>query len=69
MALYDSRLNSRPATVVDRAYAAVTNAIAALAAWNDARRTHDALSQLSAHELEDIGLHRGDIDRLSHKSF
>ncbi|SMX22746.1 DUF1127 domain-containing protein [Boseongicola aestuarii] len=69
MALYDSRLNSRPATVVDRAYAALTGAFAAFAAWNDARRTHDALSQLSAHELEDIGLHRGDIDRIARKTF
>ena len=69
MALYDSRLHSRPATIVDRAHAALTNAFAALAAWNDARRTHDALSQLSAHELEDIGLHRGDVDRIARKTF
>ena len=69
MALYDSRLHSRPATVVDRAYAAFTSAFAAIAAWNDARRTHDALSQLSAHELEDIGRHRGDVDRISRKTY
>ena len=69
MALYDTRLQSRPATVVDRAYAALLNTIATVVAWNDNRRTHDALSQLSAHELEDIGLHCGDIDRISNKSF
>ncbi len=69
MALFDdTRLPSRPATVVDRAYAALTNAVAAFVAWNDARRTHDSLSQLSAHELEDIGLHRGDIDRIARKT-
>lgn len=32
--------------------------------WNDARVTRNALSNLSAHELEDIGLCRGDIDAL-----
>ena len=31
-------------------------------AWNEARRTRAILSKLSAHELEDIGLTRGDID-------
>ena len=69
MALYDSSLQSRPATVVDRVYAALTNATATLVAWNDARRTHNTLSQLSAHELEDIGLHRGDVDRMARKTF
>jgi uncharacterized protein YjiS (DUF1127 family) len=70
MALFDDTgLQSRPATVVDRAYAALSNTIASLAAWNDARRTHDTLSQLSAHELEDIGLHRGDIDRIARRTF
>lgn len=70
MALFDdTRLQSRPATVVDRAYAALSNTIATLAAWNDARRTRNTLSQLSAHELEDIGLHRGDIDRIARRTF
>lgn len=36
-----------------------------LSAWNEARRTRNALSKLSAHELDDIGLNRGDIDRLT----
>ena len=34
-------------------------------AWNEARRTRNALSKLSAHELDDIGLNRGDIDRIA----
>lgn len=29
--------------------------------WNEARRTRAALSRLSAHELDDIGLTRGDV--------
>ena len=33
--------------------------------WNDARITRRALSGLSDHELDDIGLIRGDIDRIT----
>jgi uncharacterized protein YjiS (DUF1127 family) len=32
--------------------------------WNDARVTRNALGKLSDRELDDIGLCRGDIDRL-----
>jgi len=35
----------------------------ALAAWNDARVTRNALARLSDHELDDLGLSRGDVDR------
>ena len=38
--------------------------IAAFATWNDTRLTRNALSKLSDHELEDIGLVRGDINAL-----
>lgn len=37
-------------------------------AWNEGRKTRDSLSKLSDHELEDIGLVRGDIDELAYKS-
>lgn len=33
--------------------------------WNDARVTRAMLSRLSAHELDDIGLCRGDIDAVA----
>lgn len=36
----------------------------AVAAWNDARVTRAALARLSDRELDDIGLCRGDIDRI-----
>lgn len=36
----------------------------AVATWNDARVTRNALGKLSDRELDDIGLSRGDIDRL-----
>lgn len=35
--------------------------MAAFTAWNEARKTRDALSALSDRELEDIGISRGDI--------
>ncbi len=38
---------------------------AALSRWNDARLTRNALNRLSDRELEDIGLSRGDIDRVA----
>lgn len=38
---------------------------AALVKWNTKRKTINALSQLSAYELEDIGLTRGDVDAMT----
>jgi uncharacterized protein YjiS (DUF1127 family) len=32
--------------------------------WNEARQTRKALSQLTAAQLEDIGLSRADIEKL-----
>lgn len=39
--------------------------LSALSAWNDARVTKNALGRLSDRELDDIGLCRGDIDRIA----
>ncbi|HKK97995.1 MAG TPA: DUF1127 domain-containing protein [Marivita sp.] len=41
-----------------------TSIFAAVSDWNDARLTRNALNTLSDHELEDIGLTRGDVERL-----
>ncbi|MCP3972811.1 MAG: DUF1127 domain-containing protein [Rhodobacteraceae bacterium] len=38
--------------------------VAAIAVWNDARVTRNALSRLSNHELDDLGLSRGDIEAM-----
>lgn len=43
----------------------VRSFIAAVATWNDARVTRNALSKLSDRELDDIGLCRGDIEDIS----
>ena len=40
--------------------------VGALAAWNDRRMTQKALNKLSDHQLDDLGLVRGDIDEISH---
>ena len=66
MALLDfSRSPNRSVAFADRFHTVFSATLGAAIAWNDARRTRDALSQLSAHELHDIGLHRGDIDTIS----
>lgn len=45
-----------------RIFSFLNSALGAVAAWNDARVTRNALIKLSDRELEDIGLIRGDID-------
>jgi uncharacterized protein YjiS (DUF1127 family) len=47
------------------AYGFATKLFAAIAAWNDARQTRNELAKLSDRELDDIGLSRGDIDRVA----
>ncbi len=39
----------------------IATLVAKVIAWNDSRMTRNALSSLTARELEDIGLSRGDI--------
>tara|TARA_R110000787_G_scaffold165856_1_gene278944 strand:- start:615 stop:827 length:213 start_codon:yes stop_codon:yes gene_type:complete len=46
-----------------------TTTVSRLAAWNDARITRKSLAQLSARELDDIGLCYGDIDYVAAGSF
>jgi uncharacterized protein YjiS (DUF1127 family) len=48
-----------------RVSAVFADTLAAVAAWNDARVTRNALGKLSDRELDDIGLCRGDIDQLT----
>jgi len=45
-----------------RAAQFVAEPIAAFVAWNNARKTRNALYALSSLELDDIGLCRADID-------
>ena len=45
----------------------VASVSAKFSAWNDARATRKVLSQLTARELDDIGLIPGDIDAISRR--
>ena len=64
MAIYDlPRVQTGGHTFGTRLSALYTTFLA----WNDARVTRRALSQLSDHELEDIGLVRGDIDTIARR--
>ena len=46
-----------------------TSVTGSLRAWNDARTTRNALNRLSDLELSDIGLSRGDIDKVALGTF
>ena len=52
------------AVSIFRAAQFVAEPIAALVAWNNARKTRNALYTLSARELDDIGLCRADIEMI-----
>ena len=68
MAAFDTNrtVNVMSARRVTRA---VADAFRSVIAWNDARVTRNALNKLSARELEDIGLVRGDIDNIANRRF
>lgn len=51
--------------LVARINVTLTSIFGTIASWNDARVTRDTLSGLSDRELDDIGLVRGDIDRIA----
>ena len=59
MAAFDT---TRPVAVLSAGR--IANAYGAIAARNDARITRNSLGQLSARELDDIGLSYADIDML-----
>ncbi len=52
-----------------RAIHAVEIALNNLATWNANRKTFNALNALPFHVLEDIGLTRGDVEKLSNGRF
>lgn len=51
--------------LVARINVALTSVISTFSSWNDARVTRNTLSTLTDRELDDIGLVRGDIDRVA----
>ncbi len=70
MAAYDiTRTQNASAGFAGRIGQGFASLFGALTDWNDARLTRKALATLSDHELDDIGLIRGDIDMVSRHSF
>ncbi len=53
------------AITVHRVLSALSGAIEAVQAWDSKRRTFNALRVLSASQLDDIGLTRGDVSNYS----
>ncbi len=60
-----SAYSTNRATASVGVVSALTNMIAAVADWNDARVTRNALAKLTDRELDDIGLSRSDIDLIA----
>lgn len=58
-------MTNRPLGAGFRANSVLADIVGRIAAWNDARVTRKALSQLSDRELDDLGLNRGDIDEIA----
>ncbi|WP_406676174.1 DUF1127 domain-containing protein [Roseicyclus sediminis] len=58
-------MTNRPLGAGFRATRVLAEIVGRIAAWNDARVTRKALSQLSDRELDDLGLVRGDIDEIA----
>ena len=57
------------AITVHNVVTAIAGVADKLRAWNDTRRTINALRALSPAQLDDIGLTRGDINRFSREGF
>ncbi len=57
--------NARSANAMIGAQDYYAQMVSAFTGWNQARRTRAALNKLSEHELEDIGLARGDIEAVA----
>jgi uncharacterized protein YjiS (DUF1127 family) len=65
MAAYDITRSYAVSGSAARIGAVIVNILSAFGEWNDARLTRKSLSSLSDRELDDIGLHRGDIDAVA----
>ena len=68
MALLDTTRLGQPAVFADFISRGAYRLATVILDWNNARRTRAALLSLSSHELDDIGLGRGDVDEISRKT-
>lgn len=67
MAAYETTRHHAATGSAARIGSMFTTAVGAFAAWNDTRQTRKALASLTDRELDDIGLHRGDIDAVTRR--
>ncbi len=65
MAAFDTTRPFADTGSASRITSFILNVFGAVSAWNDARLTRDSLDALSDRELDDIGLSRGDIERIA----
>jgi uncharacterized protein YjiS (DUF1127 family) len=56
-------------SAVSRIFSFIGAVFGAIEAWQDTRMTRKALSDLTDHELADIGLLRADIDLVAQSHF
>ena len=54
-------------SIGNRLHSAFARFVGAIASWNDTRVTRNALSKLTNHELDDLGLTRGDLENIGDK--
>ncbi len=52
-------------TAASKSGFSLSSLIGNIVAWNDTRMTRNSLNKLSARELDDIGLDRGDIEKVA----
>lgn len=65
MALFDVARPVVANRTIGARFSQLTNSIfGSIKSWNDTRITRNALSRLSDHELDDLGLTRGDIEAM-----
>ncbi len=67
MATIDTNRSFSDVSVGSRITGMIASLFGTVQAWNDARITRKSLSRLSARELDDIGLCRGDIDMIANR--
>lgn len=61
--------NSAAPRIAGRFIASLFNFGSVVRDWNDARVTRNALSRLTARELDDIGLCHGDIEEIATRNY
>ena len=57
------------AITIHRVVTALSGVVGTLRAWNDRRRTVNALRALNPAQLDDIGLTPGDVENFGRKDF